>query len=64
MKVLKANLARHPDDRDTMLALVTFSRDAGDISAALEYAQRLSRLVPNDRDVTQLTNDLRARLKQ
>jgi DNA-binding SARP family transcriptional activator len=64
MKVLKANLARHPDDRDTMLALVTFSRDAGDISAALEYAEQLSRLRPNDRDLTRLTNDLRSRLKQ
>jgi hypothetical protein len=64
MKVLKANLAQHPDDRDTMLALVTFSRDAGDISAALEYAEQLSRLRPNDRDLTRLTNDLRSRLKQ
>ncbi|KRQ14795.1 hypothetical protein AOQ71_12305 [Bradyrhizobium manausense] len=62
IKVLKANLVRHPDDRDTMLALVAFSRDAGDISAALEYAQQLSRLRPNDRDLTQLTNELRARL--
>jgi predicted CXXCH cytochrome family protein len=64
MKVLKENLARHPNDRDAMLALITFSRDAGDISAALEYAEQLSRIAPNDRDVTRLTNDLRARLKQ
>ena len=64
MKVLKESLARHPDDRETMLALVTFSRDAGDIGAALEYAERLSRLTPNDRDLTRLTDDLRARLKQ
>jgi Flp pilus assembly protein TadD len=62
MKVLKANLARHPDDRDTTLALVTFSRDAGDIGAALEYAEQLSRLSPNDRDLTRLTSELRARL--
>ena len=27
--VLKENLTRHPEDRDTLLALVTFSRDAG-----------------------------------
>jgi predicted CXXCH cytochrome family protein len=64
MKVLKENLARHPDDRETMLALVTFSRDAGDIGAALEYAEQLSRLTPNDRDLTRLTDDLRARLKR
>ena len=64
MKVLKENLARHPDDRETILALVTFSRDAGDIGAALEYAEQLSRLAPNDRDLTRLTDDLRARLKR
>ena len=64
MKLLKENLARHPYDRETMLALVTFSRDAGDIGAALEYAEQLSRLTPNDRDLTRLTDDLRARLKR
>jgi len=64
MKVLKQNLAHHPDDRDTLLALVTFSRDAGDNNAALEYAEQLSRIAPNDRDVVRLIDDLRARLKQ
>jgi predicted CXXCH cytochrome family protein len=63
IKVLKENLTRHPDDRDTLLALVTFSRDTGDIGTALEYAERLSRLAPNDRELTRLTDDLRARLK-
>jgi Flp pilus assembly protein TadD len=33
---LKENLTRHTDDRDTLLALVTFSRDGGDAAAALE----------------------------
>ena len=28
--VLKDNLDRHPTDRDTLLALVTFNRDSGD----------------------------------
>ena len=64
LKILKENLARHPDDRDTLLALVTFSRDAGDIGAALEYAEQLSRITPNDRDLTRLTDDLRARLQR
>jgi predicted CXXCH cytochrome family protein len=63
MQVLKENLTRHPGDRETMLALVTFSRDAGDIGAALGYAEQLSRLIPNDRDLMRLTDDLRARLK-
>ena len=64
LKVLKENLARHTDDRETLLALVTFSRDAGDIGAALEYAGQLSRITPNDPDLARLTDDLRARLKR
>ena len=43
MAVLKEILARHPGDRETLLALISFSRDAGDIPTALEYAERLAR---------------------
>jgi predicted CXXCH cytochrome family protein len=64
MRVLKENLARRPGDRDTLFALVTFSRDAGDISGALEYAEQLVRIAPNDRDLARLTDDLRAALKR
>jgi hypothetical protein len=64
MKVLKENLARHPDDRESLLALVTFNRDAGDIGAALEYAEQLSRITSNDHDLTRLTDDLREPLKR
>ena len=62
--VLKENLARHPEDRDTLLALVTFSRDAGDLVAALEYAERLARLVPGDRDVANLVRSLQGQLQK
>ncbi len=64
MKVLKDTLVRHPNDRETLLALVTFNRDSGDIGAALEYAEQLSRITPNDPDLTRLTDDLRTRLKR
>ncbi len=64
IKVLKESFARHPDDRDTLLALATFSRDAGDIGTALEYAEQLTRLAPNDRDLNRLVEDLRGRLKK
>lgn len=64
MKVLKTNLARHPDDRDILMALVTFNRDAGDIAAALEYVEQLSRVAPNDPDLARLSDDLRAGLKR
>jgi predicted CXXCH cytochrome family protein len=61
--VLKQNVARHPNDRDSLLALVTFSRDAGDIGAALTYAEDLVRLAPNDRSLASLVEDLRRRAK-
>ena len=53
-----------PKDRDTLLALVTFSRDAGDLVAALEYAERLARLVPGDRDVANLVRSLQSQLQK
>ncbi|WP_349538963.1 tetratricopeptide repeat protein [Bradyrhizobium sp. AS23.2] len=64
MTALKENLSRHPGDRETLLALVAYSRDAGDIGTALEYAEQLSRIAPNDREITRLTGDLRARSKR
>jgi predicted CXXCH cytochrome family protein len=63
MTVLKDILARHPGDRETLLALISFSRDAGDISAALEYAERLAGMTPGDRDVTALIENLRRQNK-
>jgi len=56
--VLKDSLVRHPDDRETLLALISFSRQGGDISAALAYAQQLARMAPTDPNVTRLLQDL------
>jgi tetratricopeptide (TPR) repeat protein len=64
MKILKENAARHPDDHDTLLALVMFNREAGNIGDALEYAEQLARLTPGDPDLIRLRDDLRARAKQ
>ena len=64
LAVLKDNLANHPEDRDTLLALVTLNRDAGDISAALEYSAQLTRLAPTDRGLADLVADLRRRQNQ
>lgn len=57
--VLQGNLARHPADRDTLTALVSISRDAGDPVSALDYAQRLARIAPDDRSIAGLIKDLR-----
>ncbi|MBX4924364.1 tetratricopeptide repeat protein [Rhizobium binae] len=59
--VLETSLERHPNDRDTLLALATFNRDARNFAAALGYAKRLLSLVPNDPNILRLTEDLRRR---
>lgn len=59
LAVLKANLQRHSNDRETLLALVNFSREAGDIRGALEYAERLAKLSSADAGLSQLIESLR-----
>ena len=62
LTVLKESLARHPDDRDTLQALVSFSRDAADVTSALAYAERLSRVLPDDVNLAALIDRLRRQL--
>jgi tetratricopeptide (TPR) repeat protein len=57
--VLKANLQLHPNDRDSLAAMVNFSRENGDVAGALEYAQRLARQLPGDAGLARLIDDLR-----
>ncbi len=59
MDLLKSGLARHPNDRDILLALVSYSRDAGDFAAALAYAERAARLMPGDPNLAALIDQLR-----
>ena len=63
MTVLKDVVTRHPDDRDTLLALVSYSRDAGDFGTALEYAERLARVAPGDPNLPALIENLRRQIK-
>jgi tetratricopeptide (TPR) repeat protein len=63
MTVLKASLARHPGDRDTLLALVSYNRDAGDIATALDYAEQLARAAPGEPGLTALIENLRRQVK-
>ena len=46
MAVLKETLKNHPNDRDILSALVSYSRSAGDVNAALGYAERLTVITP------------------
>jgi predicted CXXCH cytochrome family protein len=59
MTVLKEGLATHPNDRDVLQALMSFSRDAGDVSSALEYAEHLARIAPNDPNLAGVVQQLR-----
>jgi predicted CXXCH cytochrome family protein len=64
MRALKEILVRHPDDRETLLALISFSRDAGDFGTALEYAERLARVAPGDASLVALIENLRRQTKK
>lgn len=59
IQALKDNLARHPADRDTLSALVSFSREAGDFASALEYAEQLAKPDPNNAELKSLIETLR-----
>jgi Flp pilus assembly protein TadD len=61
IQALKDNLAKHPADRDTLLALVSFNRDAGDVTAALSYAEQLAKIEPNNAELKALIETLRAK---
>jgi predicted CXXCH cytochrome family protein len=56
---LKESLQRHPNDRDLLTAALAFSREHGDALSALEYASRLFRLAPQDKNLSNLIEDLR-----
>jgi Flp pilus assembly protein TadD len=58
LRVLEASPRRHPADRDTLLALATIHRDAGARAEALEFARKLSRLLPADPGIRQLIQQL------
>jgi predicted CXXCH cytochrome family protein len=62
--VLKSILVRHPNDRDTLLALASFNQDAGDFRTALEYAERLAGVAPEDQNVRALIGRLRREIQE
>jgi tetratricopeptide (TPR) repeat protein len=57
---LEGVLKRQPHDRDVLLALALFERDAGNRARALEHARRLAELEPGRPDVEQLVRELGA----
>jgi Flp pilus assembly protein TadD len=64
ISMLRQSLVRHSNDRDTLLALVSFSREKGDLTGALESAEQLVRAAPTDRELTDLVETLRREMKK
>jgi Flp pilus assembly protein TadD len=60
---LKENLNKHPADRQSLQALISFNRDSGNIASALDYAQRLAQLAPNDKRVADLIDALKRQME-
>ena len=50
---------RRPADRDVLGALVSISRERGDLKTALGHAETLAALLPEDQRVRALRDDLR-----
>lgn len=59
LALLKESLRRHPNDREALSAAIAFNRERGDTAAALEYAERLSRVMPDNRELAELVKQLR-----
>jgi hypothetical protein len=53
----------HPGNREFLVVLISFSRMAGDAAAALDYAQKLAVIAPDDRSVEGPVLELRRAIK-
>ena len=57
--VLQEGLRAHPNNLEMLSAAMNFSREKGDNAAALEYAERLARLLPDDSRLGDLIRELK-----
>ena len=60
IEVLERVLTRHPNDRDTLSALVAYAREQSRPRQALVYARRLADVEPTNSEVRQLVERLKA----
>ena len=60
IQALETGLMKHPNDRDTLMALAAFQRDAGNLDAARDYARRLAKLEPENPQVRALLRQVGA----
>ncbi|WP_439393278.1 cytochrome c3 family protein [Bradyrhizobium sp. PMVTL-01] len=59
LSVLNQSLRRHPNDLELLSAALNFSREKGDIAAALGYAERLALFRPDDPGLAKLIRELK-----
>ena len=60
LRVLEDNHLRHQADRETLMALVSLNREAGDNVAARRYAEMLARLARGNPAIARLLTELPA----
>ena len=60
LAILRQAHDRHPGDPDLLLALVTMSRDRGNLPAAVAWARTLVDIAPEDADARRLLAELEA----
>ena len=59
LAVLNEGLQANPNNRELLSAAIHFSREKGDVIAALEYSERMARLLPNDSRLVDLIRELK-----
>jgi tetratricopeptide (TPR) repeat protein len=64
IEALARVLARHPYDRETLAALMTYSREQGDARQALAHARRLAEIDPADASVRRIVEQLEAETRR
>jgi predicted CXXCH cytochrome family protein len=60
---LKDGLTRHPENRDISMAIVSFSREAGDAATALQYAEHAYKVAPGDPTLKGIVDELRRQIR-
>jgi tetratricopeptide (TPR) repeat protein len=58
LATLKKAHESFPADRETLMGLISISRESGDSRTALRYARKLTQLMPGDRGLSQLVAEL------
>ncbi|ODA66440.1 TPR repeat-containing protein YrrB [Methyloligella halotolerans] len=61
MTVLEESLERHPHDRETLMMLLNFASETGQMDKALVYAERLAEIDPDNQELQTLIQALKAR---